>query len=205
MGKLDKNKQIKRESLLNTAFNLFTTKGISKTSISDIASVAGVAKGTFYLYFKDKHDIRNKLISHKSSLVFKNAAVELEKQLKEKNDIPIDDKIILIIDNIINQLSKNKTLLNFISKNLSWGIFKTALTSPENDDDINFNEVYYEMINNSKVQLKDPEIMLFMIVELVGSTCYSTILYNDPTPIDELKPYLYTSIRNIIKSHTIIN
>ena len=38
----------------------FTSKGIQKTSISDIVEDAGVAKGTFYLYFKDKYDIRNK-------------------------------------------------------------------------------------------------------------------------------------------------
>ena len=67
MGKLDTNKKVKEDSLLNTAFSLFTTKGVSKTSISDIVNNAGVAKGTFYLYFKDKYDIRNKLVSHKSS------------------------------------------------------------------------------------------------------------------------------------------
>ncbi|MFR3322153.1 MAG: TetR family transcriptional regulator [Lachnospiraceae bacterium] len=27
---------------------------------------AGVAKGTFYLYFSDKYDLRNKLIAHKA-------------------------------------------------------------------------------------------------------------------------------------------
>ena len=35
-SKIDKNKQLKRQSLLETAFMLFTTKGIHKTSISDI-------------------------------------------------------------------------------------------------------------------------------------------------------------------------
>ena len=46
--------------------NSLTTKGLAKTTISDIVENAGVAKGTFYLYFKDKYDIRNKLISHKA-------------------------------------------------------------------------------------------------------------------------------------------
>ena len=53
MGKLESNKLQKRTSLLNTAFNLFTTKGVSKTSIAEISKNAGIAKGTFYLYFKD--------------------------------------------------------------------------------------------------------------------------------------------------------
>ena len=51
MGKVDKNKQQKRTSLLETAFSLFTSRGIHNTSISDIVERAGVAKGTFYLYF----------------------------------------------------------------------------------------------------------------------------------------------------------
>ena len=38
MGKLDTNKKVKEDSLLNTAFSLFTTKGVSKTSISDIVA-----------------------------------------------------------------------------------------------------------------------------------------------------------------------
>ena len=59
MGKIDNNKQMKRESLLDSAFSLFINNGFSKTSISDIVNNAGVAKGTFYLYFKDKYDIRN--------------------------------------------------------------------------------------------------------------------------------------------------
>ena len=33
--KTDQNKQQKKEMLLNTAFHLFTTKGINKTSISE--------------------------------------------------------------------------------------------------------------------------------------------------------------------------
>ena len=73
MGKVDTNKKLKENSLLKTAFEFFTTKGFSKTSITDIVSKAGVAKGTFYLYFKDKYDIRNRLISHKSSQLFRNA------------------------------------------------------------------------------------------------------------------------------------
>lgn len=57
MGKLEANKQQKLTSLLNTAFNLFTTQGVTKTSIAEISQKAGIAKGTFYLYFKDKYDI----------------------------------------------------------------------------------------------------------------------------------------------------
>ena len=123
MGKLDTNKKVKEDSLLNTAFSLFTTKGVSKTSISDIVNNAGVAKGTFYLYFKDKYDIRNKLVSHKSSQLFRNAIEALNASGKK---LTFNERIIFIVDNIINQLNENKSLLTFIAKNLSWGVFKHA-------------------------------------------------------------------------------
>ena len=200
MGKLDSNKKQKTESLFNTAFRLFTTKGLSKTSISDIVSEAGVAKGTFYLYFKDKYDIRNKLISHKSSEIFLKAAEDLNKLDHEPD---FEEQIIFLIDHIINQLNSNKSLLTFITKNLSWGIFKNALTSPSISGDLNFREIYEKMLESTEDKFKDPEIMLFMIVEFVSSTCYSVILYNEPADLEQFKPFLYESVYSIIESNKI--
>ena len=51
MGKVDENKQQKEDALFRSAYNLFMSKGISKTSIHDIVQDAGVAKGTFYSLF----------------------------------------------------------------------------------------------------------------------------------------------------------
>ncbi len=207
MGKLETNKQQKRTSLLDTAFKLFTTQGVSKTSIAEISQKAGIAKGTFYLYFKDKYDIRNKLISHEASKLFKNAVSALNSHINDNNtenkgfNITFTEKIIFIADYIINALNSNQTLLTFISKNLSWGIFKEALTTNVADDDINFKDIYYDMLAESGLNLKEPEIMLFMIVELISSTCYSAILYKEPADIDKLKPYLYNTIKAIINEH----
>ena len=50
-SKINDNKQEKERKLLNTALHLFSEKGIKKTSIQDIVKDAGIAKGTFYLYF----------------------------------------------------------------------------------------------------------------------------------------------------------
>lgn len=197
MGKVERNKIQKQNSLLNTAYSLFMSKGVSKTSIAEISEKAGIAKGTFYLYFKDKFDIRNKLISHESSKLFKRAIDALEGKKIET----FDDKIIFIADYVINELNANQSLLTFISKNLSWGIFKDAMTNNVADNDINFLDIYYEMITMNDIEFEDPEIMLFMIVELISSTCYSAILYKEPTNIEELKPHLYRIIRSIIESH----
>lgn len=199
MGKLDIKKKAKEDSLLSTAYRLFTTKGISKTSVSDITTDAGVAKGTFYLYFKDKYDLKDKLVAHQSSKIFREALDDLAACKKE---LSFNEKIIFIIDNILTRLEANRPLLIFISKNLSWGIFKHAINSPKSDDDLSFRTIYEDMLKDAPETIQAPEIMLFTIVELVSSTCYSSILFSEPVGIEEFKPYLYKAVNDIIDRHT---
>ena len=195
MGKVDNNKKQKQDALLNTAFDLFTKQGINKTSIAEIVNQAGVAKGTFYLYFKDKYDIRNKLIAKKASQIFRIADTALH-----QTDITnLEDRIIFLIDNIIDQFHADKILLNFISKNLSWGIFKNELLY-SGVADIDFYNIYSSVFEQSETKYRNPEVLVFMIIELVNSTCFSCILYGDPVPIEELKPYLFESVKQIMRS-----
>src|SRR5271170_228409 len=48
----------RRDELMNVAQRLFLDLGVDATTIEQITSGAGVAKGTFYLYFTSKDDIR---------------------------------------------------------------------------------------------------------------------------------------------------
>ena len=43
--------------------------------------------------------------------------------------------------------------------------------------------------------------MLYTIVSMVGSTCHSVILDNDPVDLETYKPYLYASIEKIVELH----
>ena len=63
MSKIEKKKKEKEKALLAAAFQLFTEKGIDNTSVSEIAKSAEMAKGTFYLYFKDKYEVQNRRIT----------------------------------------------------------------------------------------------------------------------------------------------
>lgn len=193
------NKKAKFESLLNSSFELFTSQGLNMTSIQDIVNKAGVAKGTFYLYFKDKHDIRDFLIAHKSSQLFMQAYDELQ-----QSDISVfEDRLIFLMNHVLDELASNIGLLTFIYKDLSWAVFKKALTTPLSSEDINFGEIYRKMVEESGIKFKDPELMLFMIIELVGSTGYSSIIYKDPVSLEELKPHLETTVRSIVAQFTV--
>ena len=146
MGKIDHNKQQKRDSLLESAFSLFIDNGFSKTSISDIVSHAGVAKGTFYLYFKDKYDIRNHLIAHKASQVFQAAYTELQSH-PELTDF--EEQVLFIIDHILNQLASNLSLVMLLSKHLSWGFFKNSLFFTPGKDTPAIYTIYDSLLSKS--------------------------------------------------------
>lgn len=51
------DKEEKRCAIARASIDLFCEKGIAQTSIDEIARSAGVAKGTVYLYFKNKEEI----------------------------------------------------------------------------------------------------------------------------------------------------
>lgn len=199
MKKTTYNKRQKIERLLDASFELFTQQGINKTSISDIVEKAEVAKGTFYLYFKDKYDIKNKLIAYKTNQLF----VRAYEALNETDIEMFEDKIIFIMNYVLDELNKNKGLVMFIHKDLSWAVFRRALESPIENSGVNFKEVYEEMLEKSKVKYKDPAIMLFLIIEIVGACGYSAIIYEDPVPFEELKSHLENSVRNIMKQYEI--
>jgi AcrR family transcriptional regulator len=44
----------KKEMIIHAAIEVFREQGIEKTKISDIVKAAGIAQGTFYLYFPSK-------------------------------------------------------------------------------------------------------------------------------------------------------
>lgn len=206
MNKVENKKKQKKDALLNAAFDIFTSIGINKTSISDIVQKAGVAKGTFYLYFADKYDLRNKLIVHKANKIFEKA----ETALNKTGITEFDDRMIFFIDNILDQLTENKSLLNFISKNLSWGIFKNVIRQNVDKKNRGLEEETepYDVLGRlragEELKFKNKDVLVYMIVELVSSTCYSAILYNEPVSIEELKPYIFETVREMIRLQRII-
>src|SRR5215831_11563191 len=47
----------RRQQLIEAAKDVFAQKGYHATTVDDITRAAGVAKGTFYLYFTEKREI----------------------------------------------------------------------------------------------------------------------------------------------------
>ncbi len=53
----ERDKQARRDSIVDAAEKLFFSKGFAPTTIDEIAAAAELSKGTIYLYFKNKEEI----------------------------------------------------------------------------------------------------------------------------------------------------
>ncbi|KYH34625.1 putative HTH-type transcriptional regulator YvdT [Clostridium tepidiprofundi DSM 19306] len=197
MSKSEKKKLQKEKKLFEAAYELFTLKGINNTAISEIVKRAGVAKGTFYLYFKDKYDIVDLIIIRKSNVIL-NEAMEI---VIKSNVSDFEENVILFVNHIIEILQKDKKLLKLIYKNLSWGLFYNAFKNMKNYENarriITFfiDELYTKGIPNDEA-----EKILFMIVELTSSVLYSSIILEEPDTIENMKPLLFKTIRKILRN-----
>ena len=96
---------------LETAQQLFFQKGYEMTSVNDIIEQVGVAKGTFYHYFKSKEDLLDKLVRRFAEQTFH----EVKKIVKQKNKNAME-KLREFFITIRNLKLKNIDLMKMLMK-----------------------------------------------------------------------------------------
>ena len=69
MAEVRERKTDKRSLITEAAVDVFAEKGFHQARVSDIASRAGVADGTIYLYFKNKEDLLLSIFEEKMDLL----------------------------------------------------------------------------------------------------------------------------------------
>src|SRR6516165_7568939 len=52
----------RRQTILEAALEEFSARGFAATRLDDVARRAGIAKGTIYLYFRDKESLFQELV-----------------------------------------------------------------------------------------------------------------------------------------------
>lgn len=57
-------KKNRREEILTAAITVFSQKGYHDTTISELIEKAGIARGTFYLYFENKRQIFDSILDN---------------------------------------------------------------------------------------------------------------------------------------------
>ncbi|SHI51354.1 transcriptional regulator, TetR family [Clostridium amylolyticum] len=94
----------RKKEILDTAEGLFRIKGYEKCTIMDIIKEIGIAKGTFYHYFKSKEEVLDAVVLRYADIVRNNA----EEALQIENIRPVEKLMrVFMAMQITNQIDKD--------------------------------------------------------------------------------------------------
>lgn len=195
MSEIANKKMEKRMKILESAFSLFQEKSVAATAIDDIVKASGIARGTFYLYFKDKSDLLEEIIMYKSMESIKKLLSATTQKIQEEN-LPFTDICQLFIDDYIDFLVMNKDILAVLQKNIS-----SCLKVLPNLGDEEIARYYYRILDRFievGYDKENAEKTIYIIVDFVGSVCSDAVLYSKPFSIEEIRETVKTAALNII-------
>ena len=191
-NKLSLNKKRKYDALLTKGTELYTENGLHNTSVDQITKKAGVAKGTFYLYFKNKEDFIEQIALKLN--------IDILKESMNKADKKLNTNAITYTLEVANQLvtyyTKNPTILKLVFRNFSWStLMKQFYKSKQVTDLYNVFRTKYAEI---QIEHEQVNYILFILIQLTGSICYESIINKSPAPITIMKEVLIQTIEKIL-------
>ena len=195
MSKISEKQQNKRINILDSAYELFIEKSFNNTSIDDVVKSAGIAKGTFYLYFKDKHDLMERIIIRKGALILRYVLEDLKKKT-EVCQMSFSDQMLFITEKIVDYLESHREIITLMGKNFS-SCLSYFNTIEDSELKTMLNTLVAENIENGFTEQETLQ-RIYLIVTLVGSVCYDSLVYESPFKIAEIKPLLYESVQSIL-------
>lgn len=183
----------KKAEIMEAALKVFKKKGPDKASVREIMAESGFGLGTFYLYYTDKNDLKEKIVLDKAMDIIIKA---------EENcggDDPVE-RYISFVDYIIDYLIANPFELDLLSNNITWALY-TKIEHDERlteaDSTLQFILNKYENLFSQSYSESQQLYILAMTFDIMMTTCKSALMKDSTLSIDEMKPVLFAVIRKI--------
>ena len=103
-----------------------------------------------------------------------------------------------MVDYIVEYFKRSRLTLRLLERNFSWPMIEKQLNLREDP----LWDKLVTAIESSSLAVGCTEDVLykrvFLVVELIGSTCFATMIENKPDTIDNMKPVLYDMVRKML-------
>ncbi len=90
--RISKEHDVRRNEILDKAAYLFEVNGYNRTTINDILREVGIAKGTFYYYFKSKVEVMDAIIER-----YLEIGLERAEAVKGQKSLSPTEKLLQVI------------------------------------------------------------------------------------------------------------
>ena len=181
-----------RKKLERCALNLFVEKGITATTIKDIANEAQIAEGTLYRHFKSKDELAQSLFvtSYEATIQSLNAIVSDSKniavQIKE------------MVEFFAQKFDEDPVLFRYLL--LSQHNQVQYLSNDQNNAHYLLTEVVSEAMKNQLLPKEDPHIHAAIIMGIVLQSALSRVYQRIQRKMVDDAPILTKAILRAIQA-----
>jgi AcrR family transcriptional regulator len=179
-----------RQRIIETAVELFSSRGYPHTHVSHVTDALHISKGTFYLYFKNKHDLLVAVFDH---LV--QELTQTEKKIAGESDY------------FVRMTKRGEAYVRFYRKyHKIFDIIRSESIGPESRPQLSVQAIYRKILDPvaedlAKAQEEglirntsaDPELLSYMILGALDFLCYR-LLIDDKYSTGEIFDALISSL-----------
>jgi len=192
MGTLDK-----KDAILQSASVAFADKGFDRTTISEIAKMAGVGDSTIYEYFQGKEDLLFSIPVEKTKFLVEN----LEEHLKGIKSV--EDKLRKLIWHYLYFQENNRDYANILLFELRAN--KSFYESKAYESFKTYNKILIRILKEGQQEgifRKNANIHLFrdLIFGSIDHTMYGWLLFEKPKSLVEQVDGLFDLIHSAISA-----
>jgi AcrR family transcriptional regulator len=174
----EKIREEKRKQIMDAALELFANEGYHRTSISKIASAAGISKGLIYNYFESKEAL--------VIVIFDAGMKEITSLFDPNKDgILTEDEFDFFVNKFFDALENNGTY---------WKLYFGIIMQPKVYSMVQeryketFTEIMQTLVNYYEKQgVKDPMTEAILFGATIDGISMNYLLSPDMFPLDEMK------------------
>lgn len=185
----------KRHRIQSAAIQLFQEQGVETTTVNEIVQRANVAKGTFYVYYKDKKELISQILTKQHGCLLNN--IINQSYAHSGGDVKMWK--IIFVNNLIAYYLEHPKLLKSIQKNIS-SIFVTEEHRNEVFQRVEKLELFLETLARAQESKKQTMNRFMLMMEIIGIVCYNAIFFQHPDGIENILPELKLTMMKMIES-----
>lgn len=184
-----------KKAIFEAAIKIFSSNGYNGATMDEVASVAGVAKGTLYYHFKSKEEIFKFIIFEGTNLI-----KEEINEATSKEEDPFK-KLKALCKVQLNLIYRHRDLFKVIMSQV-WGQEERQLELRAVIENYmkSIANLFKEAINKKVIENNDPDFLAYMFFGTLTSSAIYQLVNKEDEDLDKAADRVMNYVMNGIKS-----
>ena len=191
------SEQVRRAQLLKAARKVFRAKGYDGASVSEIVREAGVAQGTFYLYFPSKRDAAVSLRDGLMETMAQSVATAVESRTS------FEDRLETLISVTFRVARQNADLFRLVFIGADETHPELDSESPEHASILTtVVDLFRGAVDSGEMEAMDPEIAARLVIGLLQHAVLEAFVFGEGEESNRLEQGVSVLLLNALRRKT---